>query len=806
MLASKQLVLLGGNPKPSLDINPQSLPAIPASLTWGRTTIGTVVDFEGLVKPCKVDEARFPGARMVENLLPTSFDIRANGWSSSPGTIVPTLVANGTLLTKNVTTDSRWNRAVSVINSGTYIASAEFIKTVSVNISELYLVFGFTSPTASVSAYIEIDTSTGQTRVRFSAGTYSYCVQTTVDSYILYITLTAPATGTPGGIYMGITPTWGTVIASPDATATGSCTVRSVMFEDVTGQANKAPSERISSGVLAYPYHGCGVDGVKYFATTNPNVVSSNVVTEAVGTPLTGITLLAEEARTNLLSYSQALDTAAYWQTASNVTVTADQVTAPDGTLTADKITEVATTATHRLAANNNTGVTITAGATQTMSAYFKKGSRRYMLLYFSDTGGSHSVRQWYDLDTGLKATNTVVGTNIAFVSATMTAVSNGFYRVALTVTPSTGMGTPTVIYPFFAMADADASITYLGDITQYGYMWGLQMEQAINASSYIPTTTGALTRTADVPSFTGAGLSWYNAQQGTFVIKASGQYSSAPGNIGVWNPLLTGEGTYAITYNKAQDNNAYLYLPNAAAGVNPLEYQDIPTPTTILLGEQGILNISRWTYYPKAFKANKVTSLVSGTLTTAFDVSYAATTDFTNAFRYFPFGSNMKSLPKINSSAGADFGAFMISCTTVVNIASIDVSKGQDFHYAWTGLSNLVTFRSSPFVSITNIAPPSSTTGFFQAWNVDTKLANFPANMFDNCKERNYAEAFNGCALTQQSVDNILVSIAQSVVNTPTLTGGTLNMTGGTNATPSATGLAAKAALVAASWTVTHN
>jgi hypothetical protein len=262
-------------------------------------------------------------------------------------------------------------------------------------------------------------------------------------------------------------------------------------------------------------------------------------------------------------------------------------------------------------------------------------------------------------------------------------------------------------------------------------------------------------------------------------VIKASGQYSSAPGNIGVWNPLLTGEGTYVIRYNKNQDSNAYLYLPNAQAGVNPVVYQDIPTPTTILLGEQGILNISRWTYYPKALKEAKALVLLSGTLTTFFDTNYAATTDFTSIFSSanITFGARTKYFPKINVAAGTKFNT------------------------CWNASTSIVTF---PKLNFTNAVTGNVNLGFRFAWNANTLLANFPPNQFDNCTTTGYYQAFNGCALTQTSVDNILVSIAQSVINTPSLTNGTLNMTGGTNATPSAIGLAAKTFLESKSWTVT--
>jgi hypothetical protein len=64
------------------------------------------------------------------------------------------------------------------------------------------------------------------------------------------------------------------------------------------------------------------------------------------------------------------------------------------------------------------------------------------------------------------------------------------------------------------------------------------------------------------------------------------------------------------------------------------------------------------------------------------------------------------------------------------------------------------------------------------------------------------------GCALNQASIDGILVSLAalDGTGGTTAYSSKTVALTGGTNATPSATGLAAKAVLVARSCTVTNN
>jgi hypothetical protein len=72
---------------------------------------------------------------------------------------------------------------------------------------------------------------------------------------------------------------------------------------------------------------------------------------------------------------------------------------------------------------------------------------------------------------------------------------------------------------------------------------------------------------------------------------------------------------------------------------------------------------------------------------------------------------------------------------------------------------------------------------------------------MFDTCSAIDFDYAWFGCALNQTSVDNILVSL-----DTAGQSDGTVDISGGTSAAPSATGLAAKASLEGKGWTVTTN
>jgi hypothetical protein len=114
---------------------------------------------------------------------------------------------------------------------------------------------------------------------------------------------------------------------------------------------------------------------------------------------------------------------------------------------------------------------------------------------------------------------------------------------------------------------------------------------------------------------------------------------------------------------------------------------------------------------------------------------------------------------------------------------------------YAWYACSSLTSFPSLDF---------SSATTFLYTWLYCTNLANVPAGLFDTTTATNFTLAFGGCALTAQSVENILVSI-----DTANQSNGTLGINGGTSAGYSTWSSAAQTALSnlqGKGWTVSYN
>jgi hypothetical protein len=214
--------------------------------------------------------------------------------------------------------------------------------------------------------------------------------------------------------------------------------------------------------------------------------------------------LLIEEQRTNLLTYSERFDNAAWNKSA--VTVNQTGTVAPDGSVTGSVVTEDGTNANHRFFQ----GVTTTATAF-TVSFYAKYISRRWVQAKISDSA-SASLFAWFDIQNG------AVGTVQAGITASISSVGNGWYRCVVSVAAALA-GVNNIIIGG-ASADGNNS-AYTGSL-QWA-QWGAQLEAGAFATSYIPTVAAQVTRAADNATMTGANFSsWFNPTEGTFVVGAT--------------------------------------------------------------------------------------------------------------------------------------------------------------------------------------------------------------------------------------------------------------------------------------------
>ena len=190
--------------------------------------------------------------------------------------------------------------------------------------------------------------------------------------------------------------------------------------------------------------------------------------------------ILVEPQRTNLLSYSEQFDNAAWSK--NSTTITANAIVSPDGSTNADLIT------TSAAALNLFQANTVTAGQTHTASIFVKAGSLTQFSFGFSDNTIDEG-RASFNLTT-LTATP-IASTSWINQSSSIQSYGNGWYRCIYTGTNTSASTTIPIIF----RANAAGNL----------YLYGAQHEaNSSYPTSYIPTTSAAVTRNADVISKTG--------------------------------------------------------------------------------------------------------------------------------------------------------------------------------------------------------------------------------------------------------------------------------------------------------------
>jgi hypothetical protein len=150
-----------------------------------------------------------------------------------------------------------------------------------------------------------------------------------------------------------------------------------------------------------------------------------------------------------------------------------------------------------------------------TLSAFFKAGTRRYILFSATDAG-ANGVAMTIDTQTWSVTDAKAIGTGFTYTTNRLTNYGGGWYRAELTFTPSAATTVTPVIWGAISSTFTALDPTYVGTSSTI-ITYGVQLEVGSFATSYIPTTTGTLARSADVCSITGGNFnSFYNQSEGT--------------------------------------------------------------------------------------------------------------------------------------------------------------------------------------------------------------------------------------------------------------------------------------------------
>jgi hypothetical protein len=273
---------------------------------------------------------------------------------------------------------------------------------------------------------------------------------------------------------------------------------------------------------------------------------------------------LIQWAPNNLLTFSEQFDNAAWVKSASGqVTVTANQAVAPDGTRTADLVVPNASSGYH----NIRQGPT-TAALVYTQTVYYKPSGYTKVAIREDFAVGQYAAFDCVGSGTIINKT--------AAASASITALTDGWYQLTLTPTTTTanqGMGV-YIMDAGYTSGDPP-SYTFTGNGTSGGFLWGAQLEIGSTATTYNSTTVKNLLGFSE--AFDNAAWSKANASivTGAQANPVNGLFNAQKlmedtANAGHFiNQLVTtiaGTSYTASVYLKAAGRNARLFVYQSAS------------------------------------------------------------------------------------------------------------------------------------------------------------------------------------------------------------------------------------------------
>lgn len=399
----------------------------------------------------------------------------------------------------------------------------------------------------------------------------------------------------------------------------------------------------VNSNVLDPRVTFTRASGATYFNSAGVMTTATTNVPRFDYNPATGVCngLLIEQASTNLLLQSNF---ATNWGNAGSPTVTGNAATSPDGTTNAVLWTRT-TTATSYI------GQSVSKAASAlvyTFSVFVKASVGNYVALR---TQGAYPARAdvVFNLSNGTISTAAVATSTFTGASATIQALSNGWYRISLTATSDAIVS----IQGYISFNTSGGAIDATDSVSNSaGYLYGAQMEQLAFLTSYIATTGATATRAVDIVTITDTNFSlWYNSSYGTYVINATFQPVPNPSNgvlygtcdasgfSNTFYAILNASGStvFYIGYGvlTASSNvpfklaTRYVYgAPGTSSSsadgsaLNPVNqsWTSPAPPTKLVLGsapwEAGSSSMTGWiqrfTYYPIAVSNNELISLSS--------------------------------------------------------------------------------------------------------------------------------------------------------------------------------------------------
>jgi hypothetical protein len=263
--------------------------------------------------------------------------------------------------------------------------------------------------------------------------------------------------------------------------------------------------------------------------------------------------VLLEGASTNLALQSNSFVSSPWSLSTVNASVTANSAASPDGTTNATLFSLSGTSGELYQSLTN-------AATTITRSLFVKQSTsnNNYVYLQFvNNEGGGNAVRQFFNINTGAVASHATFGSGFTFVSASIFAYPNGWFRCTLTASvPSNA----TIV---FSTSSTDSPATQAAG--QGAYIYGEDDEALSFASSYIPTTSSTATRGADSLTATPTG-GIIPASSPGITVQADFSYEGLLSYNQPWQIGNTGQTQYVSIYNPSTGAATFQAISSAGS------------------------------------------------------------------------------------------------------------------------------------------------------------------------------------------------------------------------------------------------
>lgn len=479
------------NVQPSLLLDFANAKQLPPSVTFTRATTATYYDGSTT-------------ALAEQNLMVYSQSIGTSPWTVGGSSVALNTVAapDGTTTASTLTEDTGiQGHYIQAITNGAYPSAPSDTYTVSI-----YAKQGSGSRSLAIALP---DAGTGGYAVAvydFATGTVTYTASSGNCTYISS-SMTSVGSGWYRCVLTGIKG--GTNFLYANISLSNSTTPSSFSYGTPFYTGN---------GTSSVYLWGCQIEQratvTAYTATTTQAITNYIPVLLTAGggqprfdhnpTTSESLGLLIEQQSTNLALYSADFSNAVWSKVRSSVS--SNVIIAPDGTLTGDKLVEDSTASnTHFILQNIALGGSVDSSP-YAVSIYAKAGERTRLQMF--DNNSVSSGVTVFDLSTGTVVSGT----------GKIASVGNGWYRCS--IYPLKDYATNSTVW---IILDNGTTTSYTGNGFSGLYIWGFQLETTSFITSYIPTTSAAATRAADVVSMSGANFSsWYSPGNGTFYAEAS--------------------------------------------------------------------------------------------------------------------------------------------------------------------------------------------------------------------------------------------------------------------------------------------